>query len=512
MGLGGAGGAADPVRLRVELSAPVRQEGVMAVVDTGAERSCVTRGFVMELERKHGVRVEYERSRYRLRVAHGEAVEAAVVTMSLWVPTHTVGTRVLVRWPFAVLEDKERQRMLLGMDFLEALGFLYRGSGGVELRIPAQARLDGSDRDALAGSDDGDDIPDNIYSVSEVAASEDEVSRVSVCAALHSDQQDALRRILSDYSDVFSSVLHPEGAALPPFKIRLRDGAVPVRDKPRPLAANVLRAVDATFDQWKQQGLVEPTQGPWSSPVVVVFKKTGQYGGRRPGLQDDVTPSDLRVCSDLRKVNACTVPYPAPSVNMSAMLDAAAGHEFYAKLDLRSAYQQMRLDPASRPITGTVWPHGYVQHTRLPFGAMNGPALFQEAMSNAFQNLDGLQIFIDDMVIYAHTFEEFCERLKAVLQRCRDLRIRIKADKSLVGFAEIELLGHLVSGRGSGSRTPPCVRRVTIRRRRRSSSSSAQSVFLTGCATTSRDVPSSWRPSPVSPRPTSRGGLSKTQR
>lgn len=48
-----------------------------------------------------------------------------------------------------------------------------------------------------------------------------------------------IRDVLTEYSDVFNPALHPDGAKLPPFMIHLKPGAIPVKERPRPLPANV---------------------------------------------------------------------------------------------------------------------------------------------------------------------------------------------------------------------------------------------------------------------------------
>ena len=58
--------------------------------------------------------------------------------------------------------------------------------------------------------------------------------------------------------------------------------AVPIKQRPRRLPVSQQELVDK-----EAQGIIEPSDSPWSSPLVIVTKKTG----------------DIRVCVDHRAIN-----------------------------------------------------------------------------------------------------------------------------------------------------------------------------------------------------------------
>jgi hypothetical protein len=67
--------------------------------------------------------------------------------------------------------------------------------------------------------------------------------------------------------------------------------------------------VDDMLDDMTGKGVIEESEGPWSSPVVLVRKKNG----------------DLRFCVDYRKLNDVTKKdcFPLPSIDDT--LDTLAG-------------------------------------------------------------------------------------------------------------------------------------------------------------------------------------------
>ena len=77
--------------------------------------------------------------------------------------------------------------------------------------------------------------------------------------------------------------------------------------------------------------IVEPSQGPWSSPIVLVKKKDGS----------------TRFCIDFCKVNDLTRKDAQPLPRIDDTLDAtdAMGEAcYFSTLDLASGYWQVALD------------------------------------------------------------------------------------------------------------------------------------------------------------------------
>ena len=183
-----------------------------------------------------------------------------------------------------------------------------------------------------------------------------------------------------------------------------------------------------------QQGVIQPSFSPWSSPVVMVKKKDGTW----------------RFCIDYRKLNEVIHhdAYPLPRVD--ATLDSLAGSMFFTTLDLASGYWQVELEPNDKEKTAFSTSKGHFEFNVMPLGLTNAPATFQRLMEYALAGLVGDQclIYLDDIIIFSSTFNEHLKRLACVFDRLRAAGLKLKAKKCLLIQEQVTYLVHIISNKG----------------------------------------------------------------
>ena len=85
---------------------------------------------------------------------------------------------------------------------------------------------------------------------------------------------------------------------------------------------------------------------------------------------------------------------------------------------------------------------------KLPFGLNTSSEIFQRKLHQALEGLDGTLCVADDIIIYGCTPEEHDIRLVSLLERCRQVGIKLNKQKSEICASKIKFLGHEVSDQG----------------------------------------------------------------
>ncbi|KFD45138.1 hypothetical protein M513_13985 [Trichuris suis] len=183
-----------------------------------------------------------------------------------------------------------------------------------------------------------------------------------------------------------------------------------------------------------RDGIVERSSSPWSFPVVMVQKRDSTW----------------RFCVDYRRLNAITIRDMYPMPRMDDVLDRVGGARYFSKLDLKSGYWQIPVEPADRGKTAFVTPDGLFQFKKMPFGLCNAPASFSRLMDQVLGDLKWTAClsYMDDILVFSATFDEHVARLKAVLSALANNGLRLQPTKCVIGTDKTEYLGHVIDATG----------------------------------------------------------------
>lgn len=216
-------------------------------------------------------------------------------------------------------------------------------------------------------------------------------------------------------------------------RIRLSDD-MPQKQPVRRLHGKMQAEVEGEASQMHREGITEPSDSPWSSPVVPIRKKDGR----------------LRLCIDYRRLNAVTVKDSYPLPNLTDALYTLHGTEFFTSLDLTRGYYQVAMEEESKALTAFSTAKGHWQFRRMPFGLTNAPATFQRLINVATAHLSWEQVlcYIDDVLILGKTFEEHLENFDQVMTALGKYNLKVKTEKCFLFRKEVKFLGHIVSKNG----------------------------------------------------------------
>ena len=210
---------------------------------------------------------------------------------------------------------------------------------------------------------------------------------------------------------------------------------IPIKQRPYPMSPAMLKILYQELDQMLADDVIEPSNSPWSSPVLLVKKASGEF----------------RLCFDGRRLNSVTKAdaYPIPLVEQ--LLNKLHDAKFISSLDLRSAFWQIPLDDSSREKTAFPVPgRGLFQFKVLPFGLRNAAISQQRLMDTLFgPEYEGkIFCYLDDIIIISPTFEEHMSLLITAYNKLSDAGLTIRVDKCKFCRENLKFLGYIVDAQG----------------------------------------------------------------
>ena len=206
----------------------------------------------------------------------------------------------------------------------------------------------------------------------------------------------------------------------------------------RRMPFSVHQEVARLLEEMQENGVIQPSESPWASPIVLVRKKDGSH----------------RFCVDYRRLNTLTKSDTYPLPRIDDLLDKLGGAKYFSTLDLASGFWQVRVHPASIEKTAFLTPHGLYEFRVMPFGLCNAPSVFQRLMNRVVSELNPsngkefVSVYIDNLLVYSKTLSEHLIHLSKVLGRLREVNLMLKPGKCHFARKEVQYLGHVLTPDG----------------------------------------------------------------
>lgn len=255
---------------------------------------------------------------------------------------------------------------------------------------------------------------------------------------LNLEERKSIENLCAKYSDIF----YLEGDRLTTtniykHKIILKPNAEPVYVKPYRLPHSQKHEITRQISDLLQQGIIEPANSDWSSPLLLVPKKPDSAGNKK-----------FRLVIDYRKLNNTIIDDKFPLPNITEILDSLSGCIYFTHLDLHQGYYNVDLEPSSRKYTA--FSSGQYQLTRMPMGLKTSPSSFSRMMTMAMSGLTYEKCFVyqDDLVVFGKNLNDHCKNLQDVFTRLRKVNLKLNPQKCDFLKKEILYLGHVVSKDG----------------------------------------------------------------
>lgn len=237
-------------------------------------------------------------------------------------------------------------------------------------------------------------------------------------------------QILNNYDDVFKG----DGKLPGTHQIRLKSDYVPVVHAARRVPFRLRRALKETLDDMESREMITRVTVPteYVNPIVIVPKPN----------------HTLRICLDPLDLNKAILRehYQVPTADEIYM--SVNGSTVFSTLDARTGFMQIQLDDESSHLCTFATPFGRYRFKRLPYGITSAPEVFHRTVAEHLKDLEGVALYIDDILIHGKDQSEHDARLRAVLQRCRDINLKLNRSKCKFSVHELKYLGHIIGAKG----------------------------------------------------------------
>nr|XP_029728007.1 uncharacterized protein K02A2.6-like [Aedes albopictus] len=192
----------------------------------------------------------------------------------------------------------------------------------------------------------------------------------------------------------------------------------PVYEKPYRMEFSRESELNKIVSELLEAGIIEPTRSPYSSRASIVPKKE---------VKDR---------------------FPMPTIEYC--LSKLVGSEVFITVDLFSGYYQIPVAVDSRKLTAFSTMDSHYQFVRMPFGLVNGCAVFQRAMNQVVAELkeDNVVVYMDDVILSGKTEEEVLEKFERFLRVLREHGFTVNLKKSQFFKRVVDFLGFEVSKNG----------------------------------------------------------------
>ncbi|KAK3524341.1 hypothetical protein QTP70_028052 [Hemibagrus guttatus] len=238
----------------------------------------------------------------------------------------------------------------------------------------------------------------------------------------------------------FSDVFCPKRASkLPPHRpwdcaIDLLPGEPVPKGRIYPLSIPEEKAMEEYIKEALAQGYIRPSTSPAASSFFFVAKKDG----------------GLRPCIDYRALNRITVKFRYPLPLIPAALEHLQGATIFSKLDLRSAYNIIRICEGDEWKTAFITPTGHYEYLVMPYGLANAPSMFQDFIHEVLRKFlhRFVLVYINNILIYSRNLAEHRQHVAKVLEHLRKFQLFLKAEKCSFHRPSVQFLGYKIDSSG----------------------------------------------------------------
>ena len=239
--------------------------------------------------------------------------------------------------------------------------------------------------------------------------------------------------LLHEFQDVFSTSPTDLGCcSLLPFKIVVPPDSTPVTSRPYRMNPLIAKQVDLILDEYLSAGLIQHSTSPYSSPIVVIPKKSG----------------GIRITVNYKKLNSISSLGQLPIPRVEDILTKLNKGAIFSLFDFTGSFHQITVCKDTVPLTAFATPTRLFEWLRMPMGASQSPGWFVKVINEVINGLPGLEAYLDDVVKFDENPAQHVAGMRAFFERLRQHHLKLSPPKATIGTTKADFLGHTISSEG----------------------------------------------------------------
>ncbi|XP_046477016.2 uncharacterized protein [Neodiprion pinetum] len=218
------------------------------------------------------------------------------------------------------------------------------------------------------------------------------------------------------------------------YDFKMKSGYVGNIEPCRKVPFKVLEAYRSELESMERDKIIrridEPTE--FENPVVLVKKPD----------------NSLRVCLDPQYLNSCLLREHYKLPTFEEIASKMTNAKIFTVLDASKAFWQVELSKASSKLTTFQTPFGRYCFLRMPYGIITAPEIFHRLYKQIFSDVPNVEVYIDDIIIWAQNKEEHNKILQQVFTKARENGVKFNLGECKIGKSDVKFLGHVFTNQG----------------------------------------------------------------
>ena len=220
-------------------------------------------------------------------------------------------------------------------------------------------------------------------------------------------------------------------------KLNVDDSITPVVQPPRKIPQAMLDPLKQEIERMMMLGVIRKLDinqaTDWCHNLVLVRKPNGK----------------LRVCLDPRTINKALRFNVHNARTFQDVTSSIRKITKVSKIDANSGFWMLPMDSQSQLLTTFNTPWGRYCFVKMPFGLNQAQYFFQFYMDAHFQDINlTTNVIADDVMIHGEDDAQHDMHLLQVLNKCREIGLKLNPEKCHFGEKEVKFYGNIISSDG----------------------------------------------------------------